>query len=51
MFFVYQYWIGVAVFGGSLIDELRIDGSRDEQIPLLIGDVYKYCVSVVVYLV
>ena len=36
----------VAVFGG-----LQIDGSRDEHIPLLIEDVYKYCVSVVVYLV
>ena len=37
----------VAVLGGSRIDGLRINGSRDEHIPLFIGDVYKYCVSVV----
>ena len=30
---------------------LQIDGSHDEHIPLLIGDVYKNCVSVVIYLI
>ena len=43
--------IRVAVFGRSRIDGLWIDGSCDEHIPLLIGDVYKYCVGVVAYLV
>ena len=41
----------VAVFRGSWIDGLQIDGSHDEHIQLLIGDAYKYCVSVAIYLI
>ena len=43
---MYHNSVRVAAFGGS-----QIDGSHDEHIPLLIGDVYKHCVSVVIYLI